>query len=86
MSGREAAFELVFLFNNFSLNPGLPTISENKIKSQLSYLIEHGFVIESHDKPTIFSVDEKKLAQVMEHDENYQSAVDGLTKLDGFLN
>ncbi len=61
-------------------------ISNDDIRNQLSYLIEHGFVIESNDEPTVFSVDEKKLAQVMEHDENYQSAVDGLTKLDGFLN
>ena len=61
-------------------------ISPDEIKNQLSYLIEHGFVSESQDMPVVYSVNEKKLAEVMEHDENYQSAVDGLTKLDGFLN
>lgn len=61
-------------------------MSDVEIKNQLSYLIEHGFVTVSQNQPSVFTVDEKKLAQVMEHDENYQSAVDGLTKLDGFLN
>lgn len=61
-------------------------ISPDEIKNQLSYLIEHGFVSESQDTPVVYSVNGEKLAEVMEHDENYQSAVDGLTKLDGFLN
>ena len=41
---------------------------------------------ESQDTPVVYSVNGEKLAEVMEHDENYESAVDGLTKLDGFLN
>jgi predicted transcriptional regulator len=62
-------------------------IFEDDIRNQLSYLIEHGFVIESRDNSnSIFSVNKGKLAEIMEHDENYESAVDGLTKLDGFLN
>ena len=61
-------------------------ISPEEIQNQLSYLIEHGFVSVSQDEPVIYSVNGQKLAKVMEHDENYESAVDGLTKLDGFLN
>ena len=61
-------------------------ITPEEIKEQLSYLIEHDFVTESGDPPMVYSVDGEKLAQIMEHDENYESAVDGLTKLDGFLN
>jgi len=61
-------------------------ISNDEIKNQLSYLIEHEFVIESQNNPSVYSVNEQKLAAIMEHDENFQSAVDGITKLDGFLN
>ena len=61
-------------------------ITNDEINNQLSYLIENGFVSATTDNPTVYSVDAQKLAEVMEHDENYQSAVDGLTKLDGFLN
>ncbi len=62
-------------------------ISEDEIRNQLSYLIEHDFVIESKENSnSVFSVNGDKLAEIMEHDENYESAVDGLTKLDSFLN
>ena len=60
-------------------------MSVEEIKNQLSYLIEHGFVIESQN-PTAYSVNGQKLAEIMEHDENFESAVDGMTKLDSFLN
>lgn len=61
-------------------------ISDDEIKNQLSYLIENGFITMSPDNPIVYTVNAQKLAEVMEHDENYESAVDGLTKLDGFLN
>ena len=62
-------------------------ISEDDIRNQLSYLIEHKFVIESkEDSNHVFTVNGEKLAEIMEHDENFQSAVDGLTKIDSFLN
>lgn len=62
-------------------------ISENEIKSRLSYIIKHGFVIVRHDgKNTSLSVDKDKLNKIMETDENFSSVVDGLTELDQFLN
>ncbi len=62
-------------------------ISENEIKSRLSYVAEHGFVIVRQDrKSTSFSVDRDKLNKIMEADENFTSLVDGLTELDQFLN
>ncbi|MFZ1078025.1 MAG: helix-turn-helix transcriptional regulator [Nitrosotalea sp.] len=62
-------------------------ISENEIKSRLSYVTEHGFVIMRQDgKNTSFSVDTGKLNKIMEADENFASVVDGLTELDQFLN
>lgn len=57
-----------------------------KIRDVLSYLIEHKFIAESTDNPPVYTADGQRLAKVMENDENYQSAVDGLAKLDGFLN
>jgi DNA-binding transcriptional ArsR family regulator len=62
-------------------------ISEDEIKSRLSYVTEHGFVIVRQDgKNTSFSVDKDKLNKIMETDENFASVVDGLTELDQFLN
>ena len=62
-------------------------ISQNEIKSRLSYIIKHGFVIVRHDeKSTSLSVDKDKLNKIMETDENFASVVDGLTELDQFLN
>lgn len=62
-------------------------ISESEIKSRLSYVTEHGFVIVRQDgKNSSFSVDRDKLNKIMEADENFASVVDGLTELDQFLN
>ncbi len=62
-------------------------ISENEIKSRLSYTIKYGFVIVQRDgKNTSLSVDKDKLNKIMETDENFSSVVDGLTELDQFLN
>ena len=58
-------------------------VSEDEIKNRLAYLIDCSLVkIES----TVYSVDTDKLAKVMESDENYENVMDGLTKLDSYLN
>lgn len=58
-------------------------VSEAEIKNRLEYLIDCSLVkIES----TIYSVDTEKLASIMESDENYENVMDGLTKLDSYLN
>ena len=60
-----------------------------EVESRLSYLAEHGYVARRADPGTgevSYEADAPRLASAMESDENYQSAVDGLTKLDGFLN
>jgi len=58
-------------------------VSEDEIKNRLAYLIDCSLVkIES----TVYSVDTGKLAKVMESDENYENVMDGLTKLDSYLN
>lgn len=57
--------------------------------SRLSYLAGRGYVARRIDPSTgavSYEADAPRLAAAMERDENYQAAVDGLTKLDGFLN
>ena len=58
-------------------------VPEDEIKNRLSYLIECGLVkVES----SVYSVDNEKLAKIMEGDENYENVMDGLAKLDSYLN
>ena len=58
-------------------------VSEDEIKNRLAYLMDCSLVkVES----TVYSVDTDKLAKVMESDENYENVMDGLTKLDSYLN
>ncbi len=61
-------------------------VTAQEIASRLSYLIQHGLVEASGNGPVTYRIVEKKLAEAMEHDENYSSAVDGITQMDSFLN
>ncbi|ABK78204.1 hypothetical protein CENSYa_1584 [Cenarchaeum symbiosum A] len=56
-----------------------------EIKNRLEFLIQHGFVTETKD-PVAYSVDKEKIAGIVEDDKNFQSAIDGLTKMDSYLN
>lgn len=64
-------------------------IAPGEVDLRLSYLAERGYVARRTDQSTgavSYEADASRLAAVMEHDENYQTAVDGLAKLDSFLN
>ena len=62
-------------------------ISNDEIRERLSYLLKYGFVKEELDnEKIIYSVDAEKLAKIMESDDNFDSAIDGLTKMDSYLN
>jgi len=62
-------------------------ITEEEVKNQLSYLLEHGFVEEKNEnEKIIFSANGDKLAEIIEHDENFDNAVDSITKMDSYLN
>ncbi len=62
-------------------------ISEEEVKNQLSYLLERGFVEEKNEnEKIIFSANGDKLAEIIEHDENFDNAVDSITKMDSYLN
>jgi len=62
-------------------------ISEDEIRNQLSYLIEHNFLTETMENgKTVFSANAEKLAKIMENEENFDGAMDGLAKMDSYLN
>lgn len=62
-------------------------ISDQEVRERLSYLLKYEFVKEQNDnEKIIYYVDAQKLSKVMENDENFDSAIDGLTKLDSYLN
>ncbi len=58
-------------------------VTEDEIKNRLAYLIDCNLV---KIKSLVYSVDTEKLAKIMEGDENYENVMDGLTKLDSYLN
>lgn len=62
-------------------------ISEDEIYERLSYLIEYDFVKEEKiNNKIIFSANAEKLAKIVEHDNNFDDVVDGLAKMDSYLN
>lgn len=62
-------------------------LTDVQIRERLSYVIQHGFVkIMQNENKTVFTADKEKLNKIMESDENFSGVVDGLTKMDSFLN
>jgi len=62
-------------------------MSEEQILSNLSYLIETDILIKTtKDGSTYLSADGQKLTEIVESDGNFGAAVDGLTKMDSYLN
>ncbi len=62
-------------------------ISEEEIRKRVSYLSKYGFVKEEKKEgKIIYSVDADKLEKVIENDNNFKNVVDGLTKMDSYLN
>lgn len=62
-------------------------ISEDEIYERLSYLIEHDFVKEEKiNNKIIFTADAEKLAKLVEQDKNFDDVVNGLAKMDSYLN
>ena len=62
-------------------------ILEDKIYERLSYLIEYDFVKEEKiNNKIIFTADAEKLAKLVEQDKNFDDVVNGLAKMDSYLN
>ena len=62
-------------------------ISEDDVNERLSYFVECDLVKTSTENDKIiFSANNEKLAELIENNENFEGAVDGLTKMDSYLN
>ena len=69
-----------FLSEKFGIMP-------EDLQEKLSYLIQHQFVNQNGSLEDIqYSVDSKKLAEIMESSHDYKNVEDGLAKMDSFLN
>ena len=69
-----------FLSEKFQLTP-------NDLDEKLSFLIQHEFVEKTgSDSETEYSVNSKKLAELMETAHNFENVDAGLAKMDGYLN
>ena len=63
------------------------TISESEVTERLSYLIDSGFILQNQVNGKImFSANIEKFSQVVEDGENFGAAIEGLEKMDSFLN
>ena len=62
-------------------------ISEDALKNKLSYLLKHDFVRQTNENGKIvYTADAEKLGKVMENNSNFDTAIDGLTTMDSYLN
>jgi len=69
-----------FLTEKFQITP-------TDLDEKLSFLIQHEFVGKiGSDSEAEYSVDSKKLAQLMETAHNFENVDAGLAKMDGYLN
>lgn len=63
------------------------SISENEVFERLSYLIDHGFIFKnSNDGKLIFSANAEKLTQIVENNDTFNATIEGLEKMDSYLN
>jgi DNA-binding IclR family transcriptional regulator len=69
-----------FLAEKFQLTP-------DELEEKLSLLIRHEFVEKSgSDSNLEFSVNSKKLSELIENSHNFENVDNGLAKMDSFLN
>jgi len=62
-------------------------ISENEVFERLSYLIDHGFISKtSTNEKSIFSANTEKLNQIIENSDTFNATIEGLEKMDSYLN
>ena len=63
------------------------SLSENEVHERLSYLIDNDFILEKQvGEQSVFSANIEKLTKVVEDNENFGAAIEGLEKMDSFLN
>jgi len=63
------------------------SISESEVIERLSYLIDHEFILKNfNDGKCIITANSEKLASIIENSDNFDAAIDGLEKMDSYLN
>lgn len=63
------------------------SIPESEVKERLTYLLTHEFILEKKiENQSFFSANVEKLTRIVEDKENFGAAVEGLEKMDSFLN
>ena len=61
-------------------------ISESEVLERLSYLIDHGFIHKNSDEKPTLSANTEKLTQIIENSDTFNATINGLEKLDSYLN
>lgn len=63
------------------------SISEGEVFERLSYLLECGFINQiTENQVTVFSANSEKLNEIVENSENFDATIEGLEKMDSYLN
>ncbi|EGP93059.1 hypothetical protein [Nitrosarchaeum koreense] len=63
------------------------SISESDVLERLSYLIEKGFIFKnSINGKFVFSANTEKLTQIVENSDTFNATIEGLEKMDSYLN
>jgi len=63
------------------------SISESEVLERLSYLIEHGFISKNlDDGRCLINANSEKLGNIVENGNNFDAAINGLEKMDSYLN
>ena len=63
------------------------SISETEVFERLSYLIEHGFILKTtRDEKLVLSANAEKLTAIIENSDTFDATIEGLEKMDSYLN
>ena len=63
------------------------SIAESDVLERLSYLIEHGFISKNTDDGKCFlAANSDKLSSIIENGDNFDATINGLEKMDSYLN
>jgi DNA-binding HxlR family transcriptional regulator len=63
------------------------SISESDVFERLSYLVEHGFIFKNtNNGKSTFSANTEKLTQIVENSDTFNATIEGLEKMDSYLN
>jgi len=63
------------------------SITETEVLERLAYLIDHDFILKkTNGEKSMISANSEKLTSIVESSENFDETINGLEKLDGYLN